>query len=946
VRGTGEEETTMWLTRTAIRRPVFIIMFVLALLVLGFQAKSRMPQEYNPKIEAPMITVMTTYPGAGPNEIESLVTEPIEKAVSSIGKLVNLTSTSQEGVSSIMLEFAMDANVESVAADVRDKVSSIRASLPTDCSEPKILKLDTTSIPVLRIGLAGPISPKEMRILADNLITDRLAKIGGVASINVMGGEAREISVAVDKPRLDAYGININTVVDALRNANKKLPAGSVQEEARNYSIRTVGEYQSIREIEQVPIMLPGTGETICVRDIATVTDTVAEPTTYTRLNGESSVVISVQKQSDANTVAVADGVKKELAALQPELPTGVHAVIATDESTKVKHAIRDVNQSLIEGIVLVVVIIFLFLHTARATFIVALAIPTSLMATFIPIASFGFTQNTMVLLALALVVGILVDDSIVVLENIERHLRKRKNPEEAAVQGRSEIGLAAITITMVDVVVFLPIAFMGGMMGQFFRQFGVTIAIATAFSLLVSFILTPMLAAKLLPSEEEKEAQEEALRQRQRDGQLTLKDKFDLASRALFRILEGAISRLDRQYRGVLEWALQNRFLTLVIGNVSLLIIFAMTMPLQPGKLPGGPRMVIILLALILTAIAMVINRHSRWIALTFGATAVLIASTIYLPFGYSFFPTTDEGTFSISIRTAPGSSLAATDHVVRQVEALVAQLPELQPAQKPGRQSVRNHDNGLEIEGQSGYYISTVGSGSTSIMGGDSGYQYGSIAVQIVSKKYRTRSVQQIVDALAQETASIPGAEMISVAASSGSGPGAGGITKEIQGQEMAALLEAANNVAEVMRTAPGTVDVDISYKPSAPERRIVVDRLRAAQFGMTVDQVANAARKAITGDDSVKFRDSGTEFPIRVQYAHADRNTVAHIASVIIGTKAGAPIYLRDVAQVVYDTAPTKIERKNRQRVVSVAANIASGYQSEYCQRLPDGQSQPIH
>jgi len=911
----------MWLTQTSIRRPVFIIMFVLALIVLGFQAKSRMPQEYNPKIDAPMVTVVTNYAGAGPNEIETLVTEPIEKAVSSIGKLETLTSTSQDGVSNVMLEFDTDVNVESVAADVRDKVSSIRSSLPDGITEPKVVKLDISSMPVMQIGMAGPISPKEMRILADNLITDRLAKVGGVASINVLGGEEREIAVAVDKARLDAYGIGIDTVVNALRNASHNVPAGSVQESDRNYTIRTVGEYQNLQEIADVPIPLPGNSGSIFVHDVAMVKDTVVEPTTHTRLNGQPSVVLSIQKNTDANTVSVAEGVKRQLTDMQAELPAGVHPVIAMDQSTTVKSAIHDVNMSLFEGIILVVVIIFLFLHTARATFIVGLAIPTSLMATYIPISALGFTQNTMVLLALSLVVGILVDDSIVVLENIERHLRQWKQPEDAALAGRSEIGLAAITITLVDVVVFLPIAFMSGIMGAFFRQFGVTVAVATAFSLLISFTLTPMLAAKLLKSEDEKADEERELQQRRQQRQLTLWDRVNLQAGRLFHTLETFLRSLDRRYRDVLEWALQNRFLTLVIGNVTLLVVFAMALPLSGGK-PSPPRVVIALLALLLTGIAMRVNRQSSWVAVTFGATMIAIALTIYLPFGFTFFPTSDQGQLAITIRTAPESSLEATDRVVRQVEAMVNQLPEMKP--------VYRLERGNKVEVDSGYCLAETGAGSTNAMGGDSGYQYANVSVKVVGKQYRTRSIQQIIDWLTQQTAHIPGAETISIALSSSTGTPSATITKDIQGQNMDAILTQANQVAEVMRKVQGAVNVDVSYKARLPERRIVVDRLRAAQFGLTVEQVASAARTAIAGDDTVKFRDSGTEFPIRVQYTKNERNQAADVAALIIGTKEGAPIYLRDVAKIVYEHAPTKINRQNRQRVVSVTADIAAGFQ----------------
>lgn len=910
----------MWLTSVSIRRPIFIIMFVLALIVLGWQSRSKMPAELEPKIDFPYITVLTTYAGAGPNEMETLVSEKIEKQVASIGNLRNVTSSSQEGVSTVLLEFELGTDVDSAAADVRDKVSAIRQDLPKDADEPKILKLDIASQPVLTIGLAGPLSPKEMRILADDVISDRFAKVGGVASVNVEGGDVREVSVAVDKDRLQAYNVGIDKAITAIKAANLNVPAGSIKQGAREYSIRTVGEFNSADEIANVRIymapLVPGGMPTMVrVGDIATIKDTIAEPDRITRLNGKPSVVFTVQKQSDANTVEVCEGVKRELKEVQPILPAGVKPVIAMDESKFVEEALDDVNASLFYGILLVVLIVFLFLHTARATFIVAIAIPTSIFATYTPIHAFGFTLNTMTLLALSLVVGILVDDSIVVLENIERHLRLRKRPDDAAIDGRSEIGLAAITITAVDVVVFVPIAFMGGLVGQFFRQFGLTVAVATTFSLLMSFMLTPMLASRWMKSEEDKERDDEEREKRLRSGRGTAKDKTDRAMGSVFGVSEAFLSGLNVRYRGLLEWALANRFMVIVIGFVSLLVVFALTMPLptpQMGAAAGAkmlmPRVVIALVALGLAFAAMYHSR-SKKVALVFGVMMAVIAMTIYLPFGFGMFPDVDRGELQVTVRTPPGTSLAGTDKVVRQVEAILRTVPEM----------------------KNGYYMTLVGASQTGTFGGAAlGSQYAVISVKVADKKDRKRGIQDICDWIAARTAHIAGAELISVVAESGRGSGMSGVMMEVQGQNMGDIIEQSDRLAAIMRKTPGLVDVDISYKPNKPERRIIVDRIRAAQFDMNVQKVAVAARTAIDGDDTAKLRDSGTEYPIRVQFAKSERSQPSDVENLIIGSSGGAPVYIKDVAKVVYDLAPAKIDRKNRQRVIYVTANLAKGIQ----------------
>ncbi len=919
-------------------------MFVLALIVLGFQSRSRMPAELNPRIDFPYVTILTTYAGAGPNEIETLVTEPIEKAVASIGNLRNVTSSSQEGVSTVVMEFELGTDLDAAAADVRDKVSAIRQTLPKDADESKILKLDISAEPVMTIGLAGPLSPKDMRILADDTITDRLAKVGGVASVSVEGGAEREISVAVDKDRLDAYGLSIDRVVQAIKAANLNVPAGSIKEGARDYSVRTVGEFSAVDQIADTRLVLPGKNgapdATIRVRDVAAVVDTVAEPDRLSRLNGRPSVLIYVQKQSDANTVEVCDGIKEQLNEMREILPKGVEPVLVNDQSKFVEDSLNDVNKSLMEGVFLVVVIVFLFLHTARATFIVAVAIPTSIMATYTPISAFGFTLNSMTLLALALVVGILVDDSIVVLENIERHLRMGKSTVDAAVDGRSEIGLAAVTITAVDIVVFVPIAFMGGIVGQFFKQFGITVAVATAFSLLMSFTLTPMLASRWMKSEADKERDNAQCRERRRTGRATLKDHLDHFSGFFFDALEAFLKSVDRRYRGVLEWALANRFLTIIIGIVSLLVVFAMVVPLpKPGLGAAGarmlaPRIVIASVALLLSAISMALNRRSRRTAFGFGVIMAFIAMTIYLPFGFDMFPRVDRGEFYINILTPPGTSLKATDAVVRQVEAILDQVPELKKVTfwvsdriwyKPWTWFDKHRET------QEGFYTSLVGaSGAGAAFGGAQiGTNYARVSAKLVDKYYRHRSAQQISDWVAQRAARIPGAEQISVVAASATGGGGmAGITKEVQGQNMTSILEQAEKLAEIMRKTPGAIDVDLSYKPSKPEQRIIVDDVRAAQMGLSVAQIAMAARAAIDGDDTAKLRDSGTEYPIRVRYAQSQRSRASDVENIIVGVRDSAPVYLKDVADVKYDVAPTKIDRKNRQRVVYVTANLAEG------------------
>ncbi|MBI2843935.1 MAG: efflux RND transporter permease subunit [Armatimonadetes bacterium] len=907
----------MWLTSVSIRRPVFITMVVLGLIILGMQARQKMPAELRPKIDFPFITVVTVYPGAGPQEIETLVSKPVEDAVGSAGGLRNITSTSQDGVSSVFMEFELGTEIDVAAADVRDKLTAARANLPRDIEEPAIIKSDITAVPIMSLAVEvderANISARDVRILADRTMKDALSKVSGVAAVYVSGGQVREVSVAVDRDRLQAYGLSIDQVAQIVRSENLNLPSGSVKEgtsarSERDYAVRTVGEYRDAEEIANTRIRIPdrngNPGGTIRLGDIATVTDTVEEPSTLTRLNGRDSVVLAIQKQSDANTVEVAEGIKEELRLLNGYiakngtpvrglLPDRVRLIVTTDESEFVEDALNDVNRALIEGIILVVLVVFLFLHSGRATLIVALAIPTSLIATYLPMWIFGFSMNMMTLLALALSVGILVDDSIVVLENIERHVRLGEPVREAALTGRSEIGLAAVTITLVDVVVFVPIAFMGGIVGQFFRQFGITVATATLFSLFMSFTLTPMLASRWLRSSEEEESVEERAR-RSFTGRL-------------FARFETFFRAVDHSYRGVLAWALENRWLTIVIGGMTLLVVFGMLMQ------GGPPKLVIAALAVALPLLAA--RGRAFRIAIIYSLVMVFLVMFVHFPLGFEFLPEVDRGEFSVSIELPAGSGLDATDGVVRQVESILAGVP------------------GME------YYQSTVGSSTAGsiIGGGDIGPQYARISVKMVDKdeeimidgrKTHRESDEDVVAKLNGQTALIPGGE-IRLATSSEVGPSGQPIMMEITGDSIEDIAVVAGQVEARMKQVPGVIDVQNSWDVGKPELQVTVDRARSADMDMTVSQIASALRTSIEGNTDAKLRDQGEEYDIRVRLARLDRRSVSDVSNVIVGQRDGAPVYLRDVADVKLAAAPNKIDRKNKQRLITVGANTARGY-----------------
>jgi len=825
-------------------------MLFMALTVLGIKSRSEMPLDLNPKVDIPYVVISTVYPGAGPEEIETLVSKPLEDSIGSVNGLKNIASTSQEGISIVSMEFELGTDLDVAVSDVRGKVDAARRMLPDDVESPVIQKIDVGAQPILYMGLSSKRPARELRELVDEVVKDRLGKLKGVAAVNVTGGEQREIQVNVDKSRLEAYGISISQISQALSMGNLNLPSGQIKEGGREFAIRAMGEFTSVDEIRDLKISVPGgpggSNRVLTIGDIAEVRDSVAEREANTRLERQDSVGITVQKQSDANTVEVADAVKRELERMKSILPADVQIAISMDQSDHVIEAIADVNTSLWLGALLAVLIVFLFLHNIRGTFIVAIAIPASIVAAFIPIRFAGFTMNTMVMLALSLAVGILVDDSIVVLENIYRHLTKGEDPAEAAFNGRSEIGLAAITITMVDVVVFVPIAFMGGIVGMFFKQFGITVATATLFSLLVSFTLTPMLASRWYRKHENVEAKT-----------------------GFFKKFDEFYHMLDQKYRGVLAWALCHRWQVLVTG----LAVFLGVM------MTAGPKL------------------------------------------GFEFFPQSDQGQVGITVEMPTGTSLVATDAVVTQIEEIVEKIPEAE------------------------HVFTNVGSthGGGVMSGGASGANYGQVTISLHEKesvmdrflrpimrgeRKRIRRDTEIAAEIREKVKHIAGGR-ITVSSVSGMGGGWSPIDIELTGDNMDELNAVSQKIRAVVASTDGTLNPDVSWKVGKPEIQATVDRVRAAEMGFSVGQIASALRTSIEGSTDTHYRENGKEYDIRVRLSEFDRYSVSDVGRIVIGAVNGMPVFLQDVAKITPDTGPTKIERKNRQRKVSVTASLLPGY-----------------
>ncbi|MFQ5605963.1 MAG: efflux RND transporter permease subunit [bacterium] len=541
----------MFLSKVSIKRPVLMTMVIMSFVVIGLYSYLQLAVDLTPDVDFPIVTIMTVYPGAGPTEIETLIIEKIEDEVSTLSGVKHVQAVAREGVAIMIVEFEVGTDVDIVAIEVKDKIDLIKADLPDDAEDPVVSKFDINALPVLDLAVSSPRPLAEVYRLTDDIIKDRLARVAGVASINIVGGKEREILISVRRDRLRAYGLSILDVVGGVAAANLDIPGGHIKQGTKEYTVRLDGEFDEVEQIRKIQLVSFTRPQPIKLTEIADIIDTFEEQRDLARYESKPAVGLSVVKKGDANSVAVAKGVKKEIKRLADVLPDDVRIEVARDRSIFIERSINDVMSNLFIGILLTALVLYLFLHNVQGTIIAAVAMPTSIIATFTLILFAGFTLNFMSLMGLAISVGILVANSIVVLENIIRRIQMGENPVTAADVGTAEIALAVVASTLTNIVVFTPIAFMSGIVGQFFQQFGLTVAFATIFSLIVSFTLTPMLAAKLLKQQNDAAANKRGLLARFGKWWDSLYDEL-------------AIS-----YKNALHWSLGHRAIVMLLITV-----------------------------------------------------------------------------------------------------------------------------------------------------------------------------------------------------------------------------------------------------------------------------------------------------------------------------------------------------------------------------------------
>ncbi|MCP4682483.1 MAG: efflux RND transporter permease subunit, partial [Desulfobacterales bacterium] len=496
----------MELIRTFVRRPVTTVMIIMVFVVLGYVSYTRMVVDLFPELKFPLVQIISIYPGAGPEEMESQIIKKIEDEVSNISDIKELNSYIYEGYAFTVVEFNLDVDIDIKALDVKDKVEQIKRELPDAAEDPLVAKFDPLSTPVVKLALiSNQMSSRDLYELADKKLKNYFSQVTGVAKVEILGGSKRQINVWAKLDKMAQYGLTINDLLAAVGQQNIDIPAGNIKQKTREIGIRFKGEARSVADIANLTFNTQNHG-IIRIADVARVEDGSQDTKSIVRFNGENSVLLEIYKRSDGNTISVADGAYTKIKEIKKNLPQGTRIKIADDSSTFIRDSVSNALGNIMMGVLLCAILLWLFLRDIRITFVAAVVIPTSIISAFLLMDFSGFTINIMTLMALGISIGTLVANAIVVLENIARHMEKGEQKQEAAVLGTKEIAVAVLASAGTNIVVFTPIAFMSGIVGKFFFQFGLTVVFATIFSIIASFSLTPMLSSIFIRGQEKKE--------------------------------------------------------------------------------------------------------------------------------------------------------------------------------------------------------------------------------------------------------------------------------------------------------------------------------------------------------------------------------------------------------------------------------------------------------
>jgi len=851
---------------------------MVALVIFGIFSLLKLKTDEFPEVAPPFLTVGIVYPGASPDVVESEVLKPVEEQISSITEVKRVMGKAYDGYAMIMIEFFFGKDLNVASQETRDAISTIRSDLPAEMKEPIVQKFNNTDRPIVSVAISSTtLSPAELTRLADPGITRELRAIAGVADVQIFGKVERELTVEVDPHRLQASGVSVAQVVQALQAQNLAAPVGRVNGSLDERAIRLRGRLETPAEFENLVVADRG-GTLVRLGQVATIKDATEEARTLALFNGKEAIGIDIKKSNGYSTTDVALKVRQRLDEIQKTLPTGTKIDLVKDSGTRVDHAVANVEESLVLGAFLTVLVVFLFLNSWRSTVITGLALPVSVLASFIAVWALGFKLETMSLLGLSLAIGILIDDAIVVRENIVRHVEMGKDHFKAAHDGTDEIGLAVAATTFSILAVFVPIGFMPGIGGQWFKPFALTMACSVAVSLFVSFSLDPMLSAYWpdphMPDHERA-----------------------WISRQIAKFNHW-FNRQSENYKHVIAWALDHRAAMMTMAVLTFFASFVL-----PAKGLSGLAAAFVGIAIVVFAL---VKKNIHWtvralvgIAGLFAGAALIKVVPPIRTVGTAFFPEDDRAEFIMAIETPPGSNLEYTRLKAQEAASIAA-----------------SHKEVL-------YTYTTLGNSATQ------GVDEGNIYVRTVAKDKRNVSIEQLAEELRHEMARMSGAT-ISVFTSDFNA-GFKSIQLQLRGQDVNALAQAADMVKAGVEKIPGAVDIGLSTKGQKPELEIDLNRGVAGSMGLTVGQVAQSLRPAFAGIDAGYWIDpTGKSRKVTVRLNPESRGRASDLVQLPMAVNGpnGTPqmMPLGQVATIKQGLGPAIIDHLNRDPVVTVELNTS--------------------
>ena len=823
----------MSLYEGAVKKPIMTSLCFVAVMIFGLYSLSRLPIDLYPDIETNTIMVMTAYPGASASDIENNVTRPLENTLNSVSNLKNVTSRSSENMSVITLEFEYGNDIDVLTNDVRDKLDMVSSQLPDDAETPIIFKFSTDMIPIVLLSVQANESQSALYKILDDRVVNPLARIPGVGTVSISGAPQREIQVYVDPVKMEAYNLSVETISSIIGMENRNVPGGNFDIGNETYSLRVEGEFKDSNQLDNI-VVGSFNGANVYLRDVARVVDTVEERAQQTFNNGEQGAMIIVQKQSGANSVEISEKVAEMLPRLQKNLPSDVKLGVIVDTSDNILNTIDSLTETVLYALLFVVIVVFLFLGRWRATLIICITIPLSLIASFIYLAASGNTINIISLSSLSIAIGMVVDDAIVVLENVTSHIERGAEPKQAAIHGTNEVAISVVASTLTMIAVFFPLTLVSGMSGVLFRQLGWMMCAIMFVSTVAALTLTPMLCSQLL----------------------RLQKKQSKLSTAFFKPILAVLDSLDKGYGQILNWAVRHRAIVL---------------------------------------------------SCCFGFFLLSLFCTKYI--GSEFFPPQDNGRIAVKLELPIGTR-------VEKAKELATELSKYWIAKYPDVIRVSNFTVG---QADSDNVFASLQENGSHII---------SFNITLCDPGDRSITMAKVCDEMREDLKRYPEfakAQVIFGGSNQGMSAQASA-DFEVYGYNLEVTDSVAAYLKKELLQVKGVSEVNISRSDYQPEYQVDFDREKLAIHGLNLTTAANYLRNRINGATASKYREDGEEYDIKVRYSPEYRTSLDDIENILIYTPAGTAVRVKDVGKVVERFNPPTIERKNRERIVTVSAIIS--------------------